>query len=224
MMHWLKQNWIKIGVGILILVILLFLMPKWDNSPTSTIKSPLAEIAHSQVELCKAGAFSSPLAQEIDFNKGVVKDRFVQYLRIALDNWLSRKYGTATKPETSYECLHTGLLDGKQCPDGAFDDGDYENGLSKISQDYLKSKFVVLQTDPAPGGGESIVLIFKDKPDKAFYAWVYRYWENDPLDPKDIRGFDLRALNEYDLTENQAPSLQETQKMFINQLCGDFGI
>lgn len=82
--------------------------------------------------------------------------------------------------------------------------------------DYIKGKFIVLATSTAPGGGSSIILMFKDKPDKVFYAWVYDY-----LDGK----YDLRGFMEYDLAKNEAPNIQETQKSFINQLCDkDFGL
>jgi len=220
-MTFLKQNWIKVTISTTILIgVLVFGKSYFTSSHIVSTPTP-DSVAHSKTDLCKVGAFFSPLPDEVNFNKEVLQDKFVQYLRASLNNWLSGKYGSATNPKTSYECPHTGLLDGKQCPDSAFDEGDYENGLSKINQDYLKSKFIVLQTDIAPGGGVSIILMFKDKPDKVFYAWVYRYRGVDEV----IRGFDLRAFNEYDLTGNDAPGVEETQKMFINQLCSDnFGI
>lgn len=168
-------------------------------------------VAHSKEELCKDSSFTAPLAQEMDFYKKVSKDNFVKYLRLALNNFLSGKYGTPTNPKTSYKCYDTGLIDGVQCPDGAFDDNGYTYGLSKIDPTYLKSKFIVLQVDSAPMGGETIILLFKDKPDKVFGAWVYGYSEN--------RGFDLRAFSEYDLSQNEAQNIIETQKMFINQIC-----
>lgn len=167
--------------------------------------------AHSKEEFCKVNSFTAPLAQEMDFYKEVSKDDFVKYLRVALDNFLSGKYGTPTHPKTSYECYDTGLINGVQCPDGAFDEGDYSSGLSKIDQTYLKSKFIVLAVNDSAGGGKSIILLFKDKPDTVFYAWIYGYSEN--------RGFDLRALDEYDLAKNEAPNIIETQKIFINQIC-----
>jgi len=229
-MNWLKQNWVKIVIDTVILIGIFYFGRNYfvgniTSSPTPTPDT----VAHSKAELCKAGTFTSPSSEEINHE---IKDKFALYLRTALNNWLSGKYGSATNPKTSYECLHTGLLDGKQCPDGVyydanydpdgiFEEGDYDNDLSKINQDYLKSQFIVLEEGPAATGGASILLIFKDKPDKVFYAWVYRYLSEDDK----IIGFDLRALEEYDVTKNGAPSLAETQDMFINQLCNDnFGI
>lgn len=205
------------GVVILIMVIAFtFYNSKNTSIHTTPSTTPTPDItAYSKDELCKDWVFTSPSIQEVNFNKEMAQDRFVKYLRTALNNWLSGKYGSATHPKTSYECPYTGLMYGKQCPDGAFDEGDYSSGLSKIDPTYLKSKFIVLSADGAPGGGESIVLLFKDKPDKVFYAWVYRYRDDNDV----IKGFDLRALDEYDLSKNEAPSVTETQKMFTNQIC-----
>jgi len=232
-MTFLKQNWVKITIGTVILIgILVFGRSYFMNSRIVSTPTPTPyTVAYSKTDLCKEGAFTSPSIQEVNYNKEIAQDKFVQYLRTAINNWLSGRYGSAMNPKSS-ECSHYGLLDGKQCPDavyydanydpdGIFEEGDYDNDLSKIGLDYLESKFIILQTDPEPRGGKSIVLMFKNKPDKIFYAWIYGYLgENNK-----IVGFDLRALNEYDLAGNKAPSLGETQKVFINQLCNDsFGI
>ncbi len=65
-----------------------------------------------------------------------------------------------------------GTYQKKHCEDSAYNP---MTGPAFFSEDsnFLRSKFIVLQTDIAPGGGESIILMFKDKPDKIFYAWVY---------------------------------------------------
>lgn len=188
-----------------------------DNDSAITPNPTNVSIAHTNEELCKAGDFTRLLDQEVDFNKEIVKDRFVQYLRLTLNNWISGKYGSINEPKLSNKCEHGGLLRSLQCPDAVFMDESF--GIPEIGEEYLKSKFIVLKTDTALGGGASIVLMFKDKPDKVFYAWVYRYYDNDPLDPDDIQGFDLRGLSEYTLGKNNRPNIEEIQKMFITQLC-----
>ena len=45
--------------------------------------------------------------------------------------------------------------------------------LKQWSPDYYRSKFIVFSRGTALGGGTSIDLIFQQKPDKVFYAWVY---------------------------------------------------
>ena len=45
--------------------------------------------------------------------------------------------------------------------------------LKAWSSDYYRSRFVVLSRDQNPFGGTLITLIFPEKPDKIFIAWVY---------------------------------------------------
>jgi hypothetical protein len=45
--------------------------------------------------------------------------------------------------------------------------------LKKWSSDYYKSKYIVLSRDKNPFGGAFITIIFQDRPDKIFVAWVY---------------------------------------------------
>lgn len=161
--------------------------------------------------LCTLINHTKPLAQEIVYDKKIKEDAFVQYLRVALNNYLSGQYGSTVTPKTTYKCDYTGLKNGKQCPDGTFDEiGDgYEYSLSKTDKSYLQGKFIVLGTDKAVGGGEVITLLFKDKPDKVFFAWVYGYGGE---------GFDLRGFGEH-VIKTDEPSIEETQKTTINQIC-----
>jgi hypothetical protein len=45
--------------------------------------------------------------------------------------------------------------------------------LKEWSSDYYKSKFIVCSRDIDPFGGTLITLVFQDRPDKIFVAWVY---------------------------------------------------
>jgi hypothetical protein len=54
--------------------------------------------------------------------------------------------------------------------------GDREkefDALAKWSKDYYQSKFIVCSLDPAAFGGSLITIMFQDRPDKVFQAWVY---------------------------------------------------
>lgn len=179
------------------------------TNPTSSVS-----IAHTNEELCKSGDFTNLLDQEITFNKEIAENKFVQYLRTTLNNWIAGKYGTINEPKFSDKCQYAGLLRGMQCPDSVFNSRNFD--IPETPEEYFKSKFIVLETSRAPLGGESFFLIFKDKPDKVFYAWVYRYYETDPVDPNDIHGFDFRGFLEQNLTESD---IEEIQKKAINQLC-----
>lgn len=68
------------------------------------------------------------------------------------------------------------------------------DGLSSFSQDYYKSKFIVMYIDNSVVGGKFISIIFQDKPDKMFTAWVYKLGDGT----YDFRSFgqDLRYDSE----------------------------
>jgi len=60
-------------------------------------------------------------------------------------------------------------------------------GLDAFDRMYYKSKFIVLSIEPYNYGGELITIIFQDKPDKIFQAWVY--WNQENPGYYDFRGF-----------------------------------
>ncbi len=59
-------------------------------------------------------------------------------------------------------------------------------------KDYLKSRFVLLKAEPSVFGGKVFSIVFQDKPDKLFGAWVYKlsggsydlrgFWQNRDFD------------------------------------------
>lgn len=202
---------------LLVIVSLTFLIArKNQQKPFSAVVagSTLQQIvtpapATSQETLCKNNAFTAPLPSEITTNRLMAEDPYVQYLRTAINGYINSSYTTGGE--------YNGLVDGVHHEDSVSVFGEIE----RIGEDYLKSKFIVLETDPAPFGGESIVLIFKDKPDQVFYAWVYDYTDGKGHH----QGYDLRGFSVYDAAENGAPDIQTTQKTYINQICDpDFGI
>ena len=134
-------------------------------------------------KLCAVVQFTQPLQQEIDYNEDINKEGYIVYLRNTFNDML-------INPEIYKDEL---IL----FPDTS----------------YLQSKFIVLNTDYAPGGGYSVVLLFKDKPDRIFYAWVYEFHST--------KDYYLRSFKEYDTDENNSPSVGKSQRIFINQICND---
>ena len=135
-------------------------------------------------ELCATVQFTEPLKQEIDYNEEINKKGYIVYLRDTFNEMLINP-----KIYKSDEFI--------LFPDTS----------------YLQSKFIVLTTDYAPGGGYSVVLLFKDKPDRIFYAWVYEFHST--------KDYYLRSFKEYDTDENNSPSVGKSQRIFINQICND---
>jgi hypothetical protein len=68
--------------------------------------------------------------------------------------------------------------------------------LSKWDKDYYRSKFVVLSRDNNTFGGTFITIMFQDRPDKVFVAWMYR--EGSPR-RLTLKGLDLGKFTEEDI-------------------------
>jgi len=105
----------------------------------------------------------------------VYKDPFVLHIRKVMDGYLA----------------------GKEMPDLTIDKNDLDgapSGLAAFDKEYYQSKFAVLAIDDALYGGKDVLIIFQDKPDKIFTAWVYKladgeydfrgFWENDEATKK----------------------------------------
>lgn len=150
---------------------------------------------------CKNIEFNIPSKEELDYNELIKEDPFVKYLRFTLNKFSDGDYIPCEDG-----CSVPGLFFSSHFEDSAYSE------LEQYDKEMLKSKFIVLQTDIAVGGGSSIVILFKEYPDWLYYAWVYS-------DSDDY--FDLRDFHEYNLLKN----IEDIQKIFINQICNeDMGI
>ncbi len=68
--------------------------------------------------------------------------------------------------------------------------------LRRWNKDYYRSKFVVLSRDNNELGGTFITIMFQDRPDKVFVAWVYREGDRRRLT---LKGFSPGKFNEEDI-------------------------
>jgi hypothetical protein len=94
------------------------------------------------------------------------KDPYILYIRKAINNYLARK------------------LEGND---------NYE-ALEKVDPVYLKNRFIVLSIEDSLMGGREILLISQKKPDKIFYAWVYKAG-----DTYELRSFDAKELSDEEI-------------------------
>ena len=108
-----------------------------------------------------------------------------------------------------------GYLDGSNVgmdsPESVIEKGEINGtptGLSSFDKDYYKSKFIVYAINNSIAGGKEIVIIFQDKPDKLFTAWVYKFGGEEEYD---LRGF------WQDLTYDEG-KMAEIQQLYKNQL------
>jgi len=88
----------------------------------------------------------------------------VQYLRRALDGYVANNFdGICMVPPAIL------ASDGKKL---GFEDS--LSGLSAFDEVYYKSKFIVWSYNDNKENGKDIMILFRDKPDRLFYAWVGR--------------------------------------------------
>ena len=68
--------------------------------------------------------------------------------------------------------------------------------MSKWNKECFRSKFVVLSHEDNTFGGTLIMIIFQDRPDKVFVAWVYPEGANKRLT---LRRFELGEFSDEDI-------------------------
>ncbi len=98
----------------------------------------------------------------------VYKNSDVRYLRTLFDAYLNNSGGTAQELQP----------------------------LHKWSKDYFRSKFVVLSRANGMFGGTWTTILFQDRPDKVFSAWVYAEGDKKKLV---LRAFDDAKFSDEDI-------------------------
>lgn len=114
----------------------------------------------------------------------VYQDPYVIHLRKALNEYL---YGT----DEGVEIAETAIT--------ATESARTRFGLDSFDRSYYESNFVVLSINPGAFGGVEVTIMFQDKPDKVFIAWLYLmgtdeegiydfrgFWENPNFSDEDI--------------------------------------
>ncbi len=69
--------------------------------------------------------------------------------------------------------------------------------LDQWSRNYYRSKFIVLATNKGIMGGTWVTIMFQEKPDKIFAAWVYTL--KGAQKRLSLRAFDLAKFSEDDI-------------------------
>ena len=104
----------------------------------------------------------------------VYQNPFVLYLRKALNSYLAN--------DSSQDCIFKGAVT-ELSKEGII------SGLDAFSKDYYKSKFIVTTIDDdIDGNGKGIQIIFQDKPDRIFFAWL----GNNPSGEVCLLGFNSK--------------------------------
>jgi len=112
----------------------------------------------------------------------VYKNPYVLHIRKALNGYLNGINEGIEFPESVIEAH---ILEGTPPESGIESSDPAPSGLDSFSKDYYRSKFVVMAINDGVMGGKIINIIFQDKPDKLFNAWVYQMADG----VYDFRGF-----------------------------------
>lgn len=81
-----------------------------------------------------------------------------------------------------------------------------ESGLDNFDKNYYQSKFVVLTISDNERDGKDLQIIFQDKPDRIFYAWIVKDQSSEV--GHSLIGFNSRT----DITKETMDDLVETYK------------
>lgn len=119
----------------------------------------------------------------------VYKNPFVLYLRKALNAYLDNDRSSIATTAIEKDRLE-----------------DTIGGLDSFDKDYYKSKFIVSAINDSIGGGKDIQIIFQDKPDRAFNAWVYKLAGGE---------YELRSFYSVEGKEQIVKDIVEDYKQYI---------
>lgn len=189
-MYWFKNNWIKVALGVLILVVF-FSAKGWVISPVEQSPSPSAsptDIADLADAIKKVESEQPSRMGDSPTEDEIYNSPFVKHIRVALN----------------------GYLDGSN---KGIDDPDYTSngsdempncGLNKFDKSYYQSKFIIYGAGDNDYGGIQANIVFVNKPDTIFWAWVYKLGGGDYT----LRGFCSNGPTE----ENRADFTDYIQK------------
>lgn len=150
-MNWLKQNWVKVGLGIIILVSLVW-VKKWEdglagkvlvgkiNSPVATIPTSITEPKDTTCLSYQKYPLSLKFDSKIEVKHG--DDGYYLYIQSLNESVCVWRYGAGTKPFTYLETTkaqglerHLFKLDAFACSDLSVlcftDDGKNYLGIFK---------------------------------------------------------------------------------------------
>jgi len=175
-----KYHLIALVIASILLIGLYFIFngKKQEASVEASPQTPIIEhtdkVEPTQVEELKL------TPEQLKQYYQTYEDPFVLHIRKALTGYLNGTNEGISAPEV---VIKSNKLD------------DGPAGLDSFDKNYYKSKFIVYAINDALAGGKMINIIFQDKPDKLFNAWVYRLADADGN--YDLRGFwENTAFNE----------------------------
>lgn len=163
----------KFQITIIIVLILLigFIYVK-DHNPQEKVK--ITETPKPTISALNVPDSWKDTSNNIEDYYKVYKNPTILYLRKTLNAYLANDSSDINISNVAVE---------KDSREGII------SGLDSFNKEYYKSKFIVLTINKSISGGVDIQILFQDKPDRIFYAWVYQLADGS----FELRGFNSKA-------------------------------
>lgn len=181
---------IYLAIVLLLVVVGLFLF-KYKNNNNKVVVDQIQSNKPEEPTPTKTEPIVFTQEQLNDYYQ-TTKNPFVLHIRKALNGYLN---GTNVGMDSPDLVIEKDEIDGSP------------TGLSSFDKDYYKSKFVVFMMNDSIAGGKFIRIIFQDKPDKVFIAWVYKLAGGE----YDFRGFSQDST----YTEEKMKEIQVLYKTIL---------
>ena len=107
----------------------------------------------------KAESKEPPRITGKETEEEIYNNPYIKHIRTAFNGYLD---GSNTGTEKAFRTM---TLDSP---------GQEKCGLDSFDKSYYKSKFFLYDASDSDYGGVQAYIVFKDKPDTLFWAWVYR--------------------------------------------------
>lgn len=165
----MRKIFIAISLGVVLAIILIIGYLRYKTTDSSKPAQQNSVLPASKVEL--------------EEYYRVYKNPYVILLRQSLNAYLAN--------DSSQACIFQGAVEEKRMV-------GIISGLDSFSKGYYKSKFIVATIDDNAENGKKIQIIFQDKPDRIFYAWVGK----NPHGEDCLLGFNSKEnMNEQSMRE-----------------------
>lgn len=194
---WENNRKLMFGILILVFIIVFFIIleESWTDKNNSSKQAAVTDIVSEEEqpeddmlelleEIEKSTQspedtepleFSDITEEELQSYYAVYEVPYVLHLRKALNGYLTGTNEGMDDPEF--------VINGIKETEKKY---GIKDGLASFSKDYYKSKFVVMWIEDSITGGKNIDIVFQDKPDNIFRAWVYG---NPEANYYDLRAF-----------------------------------
>lgn len=192
----INQKSVLISMAILLFIVLIFVVYK-KNTTKEGVESNSGKIKEVVMSAEEAAEKLGSPQERLERYYALYEDPYVLHLRKVLDAYLEGELDEDSE----------GIADPKVVIEkGKREDGSL-TGLDSFSKNYYKSKFVVMLMTDGKDGGKIMNIIFQDKQDKLFDAWVIQ---------TDKEEYQLRGFWENkNLTDEQMEAFKERYKEFI---------